>query len=146
VSHAFVVHCPACAAGYLLPRTLVGPLGARVTCPLCRSAFDVGAAGELLAEPLDAAPLRAFSPGSDAGADERALAAQVLDELAARIGEALAAAASEGRLFREHGPDLLEAFDEYRRRAGESASAQAFREELLRRWHVDLFPLAEARG
>ena len=27
-----------------------------------------------------------------------------------------------------------------------SMDAQAFREELMRRWHVDLFPLAEARG
>lgn len=144
VTHAFIVHCPACEAGYLLPRRLVGSLGARVTCPVCAAAFDVDAAGEPVAPA--APPVRAFAPGSDAGDDERAVAGQVLDELAARLGGDLEAAAREGRLFREHGPELLATFDEYRRRAGEQAAAQAFREEVLRRWHVDLFPLAEARG
>jgi hypothetical protein len=146
MSHAFVVYCPACTAGYLLPRSLVGSLGARVTCPLCRASFEVDEEGGRVVGSTDDAPLRAYVPHTDACAGERALAVEVLDELAARRGEALAEAVRAGRLFREHGPDLLEAFDEYRRRAGEQSSAQAFREELLRRWHVDLFPLAEARG
>lgn len=140
MSQGFVVHCPACAAGYLLPRSLVGALGARVTCPGCGAAFEVDAAGERLEAP------GAEPPHPDAGAEARALAAAVLDELAGRHGAALAAAAAEGRLFRDHGPELLTAFDEYRRRAGERGGAPAFREELRRRWRVDLFPLAEARG
>lgn len=145
MSHAFVVHCPGCAAGYLLPRTLVGPLGARVTCPQCRRAFDVDADGAPSPEP-SLSPLRPFTPRSDATGDERAVAAGVLDELAERLGAELEASARAGRLFRTHGPVLLAAFDEYRRRAGERSGAQAFREELVRRWHVELFPLAEARG
>jgi predicted Zn finger-like uncharacterized protein len=146
VSHAFVVQCPACAAGYLLPRTLLGPLGARVTCPACRESFDVDADGARVDDVTDAAPVRAFAPRSDAHGDERAIAREVLDELAARLGDDLAAAARESRLFRDHGRDLIDCFDRYRARAGEQAGAQAFREELLRRWHMDLFPLAEARG
>lgn len=146
VTHAFIVQCPSCESGYLLPRRLVGPLGARVTCPVCERVFDVNAEG-VPAEALPAAePVRPFSPGSDACEDERALAAEVLDELAARSGAALEEAAREGRLFRDHGPELLGAFDAYRERAGEAAGAQAFREELMRRWRVDLFPLAEVRG
>ncbi len=145
MSHAHLVRCPACQADYLLPRSLAGPLGARVTCPACREVFDVDADGRPVEVPADG-PVRAFAPRSRAADDERAVAAAVLDECAARCGPALEAAAREGRLFRAHGPELLAAFDEYRRRAGERASAQAFREEVVRRWRVELIPLAEARG
>lgn len=145
MTHAFIVQCPSCEAGYLLPRRLVGSLGARVTCPVCALEFDVDPEGAA-AGPPPHEPVRVFGPGSDSSADERAIAGEVLDELAARAGGTLEAAAREGRLFRDHGPALLEAFDAYRARAGEAAGAQAFREELMRRWHVDLFPLAEARG
>jgi predicted Zn finger-like uncharacterized protein len=146
VSHAVIVQCPACATGYLLPRSLLGSLGARVTCPACRAAFDVDAEGTLDAEGPAGDPVRPFVPGVGPQADERAVAAEVLDALASRAGATLERAARENRLFRSHGPELLEAFDEYRRRAGERATAQAFREELRRRWQVELFPLAEARG
>ena len=145
VNHAFIVHCPACDAGYLLPRNLVGTLGAHVTCPACGRGFDVDPRAQP-AVSVTGSPLRPFEPGSNAGVDERAVAGEVLDELAARMGPALEEATRSGRLFRTHGPALLAAYDEYRRRAGEQAGAQAFRGELLRRWHVDLFPLAEARG
>lgn len=146
MSHAVIVHCPACATGYLLPWVLLGSLGARVTCPACREDFDVDREGLLLDAAPESGPVRPFAPGAGPAGDERAVAAEVLDELARRAGPSLDRAARENRLFRAHGPDLLEAFDEYRRRAGERAGAQAFREELRRRWHVELFPLAEARG
>jgi len=157
VTHAIIVQCPSCDAGYLLPRKLVGSLGARVTCPVCDRVFDVDVSGTPVAataapgaDPAagDSAtwePLRPFSPGTDATDDERAVAAGVLDELDARLGPDLERAVREGRLFRDHGPELIAAFDEYRHRAGEAAGPQAFREELLRRWRVDLLPLAEAR-
>jgi len=146
VGHAVIVHCPGCETGYLLPRTLLGSLGARVTCPACRGAFDVDREGAPAAGPAADGPRRPFAPGSGPAGDERAIAAEVLDELDRRFGSSLAQAAREHRLFRSHGPELLEAFDEYRRRAGERAGAQAFREELRRRWQVELFPLAETRG
>ena len=146
VTHAVIVHCPACETGYLLPRNLLGSLGARVTCPACREVFDVDARGTLVAGVPEEWPVRPFAPGAGVAEAERLVAAEVLDELGRRTGASLEWAARENRLFREHGPDLLEAFDEYRRRTGERAGAQAFREELQRRWHVELFPLAEARG
>jgi predicted Zn finger-like uncharacterized protein len=146
VTSALVIHCPACAAGYLLPRNLLGPLGARVTCPQCHGTFDVEGTGELVRQPSDEAPSREIAPPSGARADERRIASEVLAEFAARLGDELAAAARESRLFRDHGRELLEAFDHYLKRAGQHADAMAFREELRRRWHVDLFPPAGARG
>lgn len=142
MNHSLIIHCPACDAGYLLPRNLLGPLGARVTCPACREPFEVDAGGALpqgMAKPLASRP-------SGAGADERAIAREVLDELAERWGDELVAAARENRLFRDHGQELLEAFDAFRERVGLLANAQAFRDEMQRRWRVDLFPLAGARG
>jgi predicted Zn finger-like uncharacterized protein len=35
------VSCPHCATRYVLPESLLGPLGARVRCPRCREAFTV---------------------------------------------------------------------------------------------------------
>lgn len=146
MSHAVIVECPACATGYLLPRSLLGSLGARVTCPACRAAFDVDREGARAEADPGGGSVRAFAPGAGPVGDERAVAAEVLDELARRAGPSLDQAARENRLFRAHGPELLEAFDEYRRRAGERAGVQSFREELQRRWRVELFPLAESRG
>lgn len=140
MTNALTLHCPACDAGYLLPRNLLGPLGARVTCPACRESFEVDAGG---GQAQGTANRSAPRP-SGAGVDERAIAREVLDDLADRCGDELAAAARENRLFRDHGRELLEAFDDFRQRAGLPADARAFREELLRRWRVDLFPLALA--
>lgn len=134
-----------CDTAYLLPRTLLGTLGARVTCPACRVAFDVDREGLPLEGAPAGGPVRPFARSARTAGDARAIAAAVLDELERRAGGSLERAASENRLFRDHGPDLLEAFDEYRRRAGEPAGAQAFREELRRRWRVELFPFADAR-
>jgi hypothetical protein len=38
----------------------------------------------------------------------------------------------------EFGPDLMTAFDDYRRRAGTEASPRAFKTELREKWGVDL--------
>jgi len=35
------VSCPHCSTRYILPESLLGPLGARVRCPRCRDAFTV---------------------------------------------------------------------------------------------------------
>jgi predicted Zn finger-like uncharacterized protein len=37
------VTCPYCSARYLLPAQLMGPGGARITCPSCRKSFQVAA-------------------------------------------------------------------------------------------------------
>jgi len=145
MSQATLLQCPECGTEYLLPRSLLGVLGARVTCPSCRSAFDVDDAGVPLPVPAGAAA-PAFAGRFAPLAEERALAHDVLDEWSAPLGLAVERAAAGGRLFREHGPELLEAFAEYRRRAGRQAGTEAFREELRRRWHVNLFPPSRSRG
>ena len=118
------IECPACATRYLLPDTLLGDAGANVRCPSCGRAFAVDAGGTIV------------------GASEelRDLARGVFDELEARVGPRLEAAARERRLFAEHGPALLEAWDEFRRRAGAHAPSLPFRDELRHRFGVELFP------
>ena len=120
------VRCPACASGYLLPASLVGEAGARVRCPACAHEFEVDAGGR--------------AHGGSGTPDLRGVARGVFDELVSRLGPGLEAAAREHRLFAEHGPALLEAWDEFRRRAGAHAPSRPFREELSERFGVELFP------
>ena len=70
---------------------------------------------------------------------EDAIARQVLAGFEDH-GRAVVVAHARGRLFSEAGTALLGAFDEYRRRAGEGASAEAFRAALARSWGIDLSP------
>ncbi len=118
------VQCPACSTRYLLPQSLLGEAGANVRCPSCGREFAVDAAGTLL------------GPAQEI----RGVARHVFDELVARVGPDLEAAARERRLFAEHGPALLEAWDEFRRRAGTNAPSLPFRDELRARFGVELFP------
>jgi predicted Zn finger-like uncharacterized protein len=120
------VQCPACSARYLLPASLLGEAGASVHCPSCGHDFAVDATGAVLSP-----------PGSDA---VRAVARGVFDELSARLGPALAEAARQRRLFAEHGPAIMEAWEEFRRRAGAHAPSRPFRDELRDRFGVELFP------
>lgn len=143
-SSALAIQCPACHTGYLLPRHMLGSLGARVTCPGCGAAFDIDRDGRLEAA---APPGRPDAARDDAASEPaRLVARDVLDALAARIDASLRAAALEGRVFAAHGADLMAAYDDFRRRAGAGASPEAFREELRRRWNVELIPTAESRS
>lgn len=118
------IQCPACATRYLLPDSLLGDAGASVRCPSCGRSFAVDAGGAIVG----------------ASDELRALARGVFDELAERLGPGLEEAARERRLFAEHGPALLEAWDEFRRRAGANAPSLPFRDELRERFGVELFP------
>lgn len=120
------LQCPACGARYLLPTSLLGEAGASVRCPSCAQEFAVDASGAVLTP--------------EAADEQRQLARLVLDELTAREGAALEAAARERRLFADHGPSIMAAWDEFRRRAGSHVPSRAFREELRERFGVELFP------
>jgi predicted Zn finger-like uncharacterized protein len=144
------VTCPGCASVYLLPESLMGEGGARVSCPSCGHPFAVTRDGTTLQAlegggarptPRPATP----APTAVQGADARDVAREVLDELAARLGSGVEAAAREQRLFSAHGPELFAAYDEFRRRVGGDAGSAVFREELKVRWGVDLFPTGETR-
>ena len=142
------LRCPSCQRGYLLPRQLLGSRGARITCPFCSCAFEVSREGDVLGAPMESAlppeHVRVFMPEVDPA--QQSIAAQVLDGLEAQLGESLREAADAGQLFATHGPALLTAYEEYRRRAGADAGTQAFRVELHARTGVELFPVAETRG
>jgi predicted Zn finger-like uncharacterized protein len=153
-----IIACPHCLSGYLLPEHLMGAGGARVRCPHCQHLFAVGADGLPripAVPPADAgAPGPTFAVAAEEpapqsvprGGDEQAVAARAaLDALAERCGEALERAVSGRRLFSEFGPALMEAYEDYRCRAGREAGASAFREALLERWGVELVPLGVAR-
>jgi predicted Zn finger-like uncharacterized protein len=148
------VHCSHCSTGYLLPDHLLGPRGARVRCPKCGKTFVVlrepaavasgaPAGAEAAAESVGDA--RAADPGatgdSPAGAapdDAGAIAREVLQAVAERLGGRLAPARAAGRVLAEFGPDLMAAYDEYRRRLGAAAPALPFKHELRSGWGVDL--------
>ena len=150
-----IIACPNCSTGYLLPEHLVGPGGARVRCPRCQHLFAVDADGlpritpastpeaTLPGPPLEAVeqPAVAASPSAEG---PLAVARAVLDQLAAREGDAIERARVERRLFAEFGPALMVAYESYRRRAGRDAGPGAFREALRERWGVELVPLAAA--
>ena len=51
------VTCPHCSTRYILPESLLGPLGARVRCPRCREAFTVEPAVPVEAPPTEAPAL-----------------------------------------------------------------------------------------
>ena len=55
----------------------------------------------------------------------------------------LSDAVGRKELFARHGADVLAAFDEYRRRAGDAAGSEPFRVELRERLGVDLMPRVE---
>ncbi|MEO5617895.1 MAG: zinc-ribbon domain-containing protein [Candidatus Eisenbacteria bacterium] len=91
------------------------------------------------ASPLQAAREAAALRAPDGGSPED-IARAVLDELDSHSGEAIAASRAEGRLFREFGAVIAEAFEFYRRRVGSHADPAPFRAALRDRWGVDLDP------
>lgn len=165
---AMTVHCPHCSTGYLLPDHLVGPRGARVRCPNCQGAFVVlaGIPGSDGAGVFrDAAPdqasehdrsavaapsapdvIQAPAPSEAAAATAApepieapaAIAGAILDTLVARLGDDLVAAREAGRVLSAHGPSIMDAFAEYRRRAGAGAPPDPFRDALEQRCGVAL--------
>ncbi len=150
------ISCPNCSTRYLLPEHLLGPAGARVSCPACWHRFTVDAAGAVMTpevEPLYAAgsPAAPVMPASfvepaRAGSVPRTVAPR--DDASTLAHEALAGldpladdlvrAAARGRLFAEYGPRLLEAFDRYRANSGPGVDAAEFRRAMRDRWNLDV--------
>jgi len=97
----------------------MGPLGARVRCPECQGSFEVS-----------------LAPAN--GEEASQLADELLSSLAARLGESLELARARGRVLAQFGPDVMNAFDEYRSRLGHHAAPAAFRAALKERWGIDL--------
>jgi predicted Zn finger-like uncharacterized protein len=113
------VHCPHCSTGYRLPGHLMGPLGARVRCPECQGSFEV-------------------SREAPNGEEDSRLAGELLSALAERLGDSLDQARAQGRVLARFGPEVMDAFDEYRARLGERAAPAAFRAALKDGWGIDL--------
>jgi predicted Zn finger-like uncharacterized protein len=130
------VHCPHCATDYLLPDPLVGERGARVRCPTCGGSFVVLRENGPGEPHPPAAPMHEIAKPAPAPDLDR-IACDVLDALARTLGHALDEARAEGRLLSRHGPALLDAYDEYRRRAGGGARA-SFLAALRDRWGLEL--------
>jgi predicted Zn finger-like uncharacterized protein len=143
------VHCPHCSTAYLLPDHLLGPRGARVRCPKCAGAFVVLAEGSAAPVTDDServptveVPASAAHgvPAESESSEASRVAAEVLDELATRLGDRLHFARASNKVLSEFGPAMMDAYQEYRRRLGPRASAAVFRDMLRERWEVDLGP------
>jgi predicted Zn finger-like uncharacterized protein len=121
------VSCPHCSSAWWLPARLLGPGGARVRCPACAHRFEVG------------------TDESRPGPVARTVTAPPVDDafslLAARSGELIDAEA-RGRLFAEHGSDLLDAFDRFAN-AHPDADLEAFHRALSERTGLALPPPRE---
>ena len=131
------IHCPHCSTGYLLPDALLGPRGARVRCPRCTQSFVVVRESP----PATPGPAPSTVEAGGTGAideDPAAIAREVMSALSTRLGQRLAEARASRRVLAEFGPDLMTAFDDFRRRAGIEASPGAFKTELRDKWGVDL--------
>ncbi len=92
--------------------------------------------------PTTAAPTTAAA-ATDAPHEPRTpleVARAVLDELSTHSGEAIAKSRIDGKLFREFGPVIAEAFEFYRRQVGSGADPAPFRIALREKWGVDLDP------
>jgi len=87
-------------------------------------------------------PADAARPPVEKSATPAEVANAVLDELATHTGDALRTARAEGRLFKEFGPVIAEAFEFYRREVGPGADPAPFRTALRDKWGVDLEPHA----
>jgi len=137
-----IVHCTLCSTALALPDHLLGSRGARVRCPNCAQSFVVLREGATTVNDAKHAVVPAATPGPaiDGAVDgaDAAIAREILTALSTRVGNRLEAARASGRVLAELGPDLMAAFDEYRRRAGAGASSQVFQSELRERWGVDL--------
>jgi predicted Zn finger-like uncharacterized protein len=81
-------------------------------------------------------PARPETPGEEA-AD---VAAAIMKSLAHHLGESLVEARRSGRVLSRHGPAIVDAFAEYRRRAGPGVSAEPFQAALKACSGVDLMP------
>lgn len=90
-----------------------------------------------------AAAASAGSPAADAAPileTPLTVARNVLDELSQHSGEAITTSRDAGKLFREFGPVIAEAFEFYRRQVGPGADPAPFRAALREKWGVDLDP------
>ena len=159
------VTCPHCSTRYILPESLLGPLGARVRCPRCREAFTVEppAPVEKVAEVaapepapvratepsewsrrVDAEPAQAATPAAAAPEgrpiDPADVARAALDEIAPGAGEEIAQAFHQGHLFEQYGEAIVGAYEVYRRKIGPAADPTPFRAAMRERWGVDLEP------
>jgi predicted Zn finger-like uncharacterized protein len=156
------VRCPRCQQVFVVDRegvpqaTAVGPAASEIRERPQPDTEERGAgpgdttAGALHGSGPHEQPLQAAveehlaGPSSEAPGDPGPLEAAraVLADLAVREGEALERARAEQRLFADHGPALLLAYETWRRRVGAGADASAFRTALRERWGVELLPLS----
>lgn len=123
-----IVRCAECDSSYRLPVVLLGERGGRVRCRACGARFDV-----------------LWDPRLE---DARRIAEAVVERLAPHVPR-LASAQDRGRLFADAGEPLLDAFADYRRRAGDEAPAAPFREALRARWGIEVpgaEPISQGEG
>ena len=85
---------------------------------------------------LAAASTEVAAPAADD--ESMRVAHELLDALAEQLGERIQSARARGKVLAEFGPDLMRAYDAYRRRLGAGASPVGFRTVLRERWGVDL--------
>ncbi len=147
------MHCPTCSEAFLLLRQ--GDGSVRLEPPPRRAPGGGPAPVESATTASAASQARAPAEGGDApggvpapGAFEEPgqVAAELLDSLVSRLGSPFQEAQARGRLLAHFGPDMMRAFEEYRRRLGDRGTPGAFRSAVRERWGVDLSPASHPKA
>lgn len=127
------LRCPDCKTRYEISAARIPEGGARVRCPRCRTVFQVS-------RPLNgngngAAPpaARTVEPGAPADPETaRRIARALIGDLVNSRHQSVEEARRDGRLLSTLGNELLEVWDDYRRRVGEDQArdGRVFREAV----------------
>jgi predicted Zn finger-like uncharacterized protein len=147
------VRCPDCQGAFVvLPDTGEDRAGEALGESRSGNVFEnarrgaTGAAGAAGSALMDAEPastdaslsLELSVPDSPPTEEPAVVAAAVLEALVATLGDALVDARRRGKVLSEHGPAIMGAYAEYRRRAGGVVPPDPFRAALKGCCGVDL--------
>jgi predicted Zn finger-like uncharacterized protein len=145
------VRCPHCTQEFTLgadgevvrpAETVAAPRGAEHAAAGRPRGAGSGEAARASRAPAAPAAGRTATEAVDPSTDVQAIARRVIEELASRKGPAMADANARGRLLSEFGPELVAAFEEFKKECGGTGNAAPFRDALRERWGIDLTPPA----
>jgi predicted Zn finger-like uncharacterized protein len=125
------LRCPECKTRYEISAARIPDGGARVRCPRCQTVFQVSR--PLNGNGTTPPPARAIQPGAPVDADTaRRIARSLIGDLATQRHQALDEARRDGRVLSTLGNELLEVWDDYRKKVGDehALDGRIFRETV----------------
>ena len=125
------LRCPECKTRYEISAARIPDGGARVRCPRCRTVFQVSR--PLNGNGATPPPARTIEPGAPVDTDTaRRIARALIGDLASQRQLSLDEARKDGRVLSTLGNELLEVWDDYRKKVGDDVArdGRIFREAV----------------